>query len=157
MPVVASGAFPSLSLGALAGGERSLDDAWANGEALILLGHRNCKTTRQTLPFVDRLHRRKAPQATVLAVLQDDAETAATLVREQGIGLPVLLEDDPYPLAAALRLETVPTLFLVERGGSIVKAVEGFNRAEIEGFAARLGVAGPLFVPEDNAPATKPG
>jgi hypothetical protein len=157
VPVVASGAFPRLSLGALAGGERSLDAAWANGEALILLGHRNCKTTRQTLPFVDRLHRRKAPQATVLAVLQDDAETAATLVREQGIGLPILLEDDPYPLAAALRLETVPTLFLVERGGRIVKAVEGFNRAEIEGFAARLGVAGPLFVPEDNAPATKPG
>ena len=157
MPVAASGAFPRLSLAALEGGERALATAWAQGLALILLGHRNCKTTRETLPFVDRLHRRKGQDATVLAVLQDDRETASTLVREQGIALPVLLEADPYPLAAALQLVTVPTLFLVARDGSIEKAVEGFNRAELEGFAARLGVVGPLFVPEDNAPAFKPG
>ena len=157
MAVVASGAFPRLSLPALAGGERPLDEAWAKGEALILLGHRTCKTTRETLPYVDRLYRRKAQDATVLAVLQDDVETAATLVRDQGFALPVLLEADPYPLATALRLETVPTLFLVRSDGTIEKAVEGFNRAEMEGFAARLGVVGPLFVPEDKAPATKPG
>ena len=157
MPVAASGAFPRLSLEALAGGARALETAWAQGEALILLGHRNCKTTRETLPFVDRLHRRKGEGATVLAVLQDDRETAATLVSEKGYEVPVLLEADPYPLATALQLVTVPTLFLVRRGGGIEKAVEGFNRAELEGFAARLGVAGPLFVPEDNAPAFKPG
>jgi peroxiredoxin len=157
MAVAAAGAFPRLSLPALAGGERPLDTAWAKGEALIVLGHRNCKTTRETLPYVDRLHRRKGGDATVLAVLQDDAETAATLVREQGFELPVLLEADPYPLAAALGLVTVPTLFLVRRDGRIEKAVEGFDRAEIEGFAARLGVAGSLFVPEDKAPAFKPG
>jgi peroxiredoxin len=124
---------------------------------LIVLGHRDCKTTRQTLPYVDRLHRRKGADATVLAVLQDDPDTASTLVREQGLELPVLLEADPYPLAAVLRLETVPTLFLVGRDGAIQKAVQGFNRAELEGLAARLGVAGPLFVPEDNAPAYTPG
>ena len=157
MPVVASGAFPRLTLTALAGGERSLETTWAKGEALILLGHRNCKTTRQTLPFVDRLYRRKGQDATVLAVLQDDRETASLLVREQGYELPVLLEADPYPLAAALQLVTVPTLFLVGRGGGIEKVVEAFNRAELEGLAARLGVEGPLFVPEDDAPAFKPG
>ena len=157
MPVVAAGLFPRLTLNALAGGARSLETTWAKGPALILLGHRNCKTTRQTLPFVDRLYRRKGQDTTVLAVLQDDRETASTLVREQGFELPVLLEADPYPLAAALQLVTVPTLFLVGRGGSIEKAVEGFHRAELEGFATRLGVLGPLFAPEDNAPAFKPG
>ena len=30
-----------------------------DGEALVLIGHRNCKTTRQTLPFLDRIHRRR--------------------------------------------------------------------------------------------------
>ena len=157
MPVASSGAFPCLSLEALAGGERALDRAWAQGEALILLGHRNCKTTRETLPFVDRLHRRKGEGATVLAVLQDDRETAEALVSEKGYAVPVLLEADPYPLAAALQLVTVPTLFLVARDGTIVKAVEGFDRAALEGFAARLGVEGPLFALEDNAPAFKPG
>ncbi len=157
MPVVASGPFPRLSLADLAGGERPLAASWAKGEALILLGHRDCKTTRETLPFVDRIHRRKSAAATVLAVLQDDRETASTLVREQGFELPVLLEADPYPLAAALHLVVVPTIFLVGREGLIQKAVEGFNRAELEGLATQLGVEGPLFVPEDNAPAFKPG
>lgn len=156
MPVRGSGLYPRLALESLKGGARALESAWAGGDALILHGHRNCKTTRQTLPFVDRIHRRKG-KGTVLAVLQDDRETAEALVREQGLDLPVLLESDPYPLAAALSLEVVPTLFLVAPDGTIERAVQAFNRAELEGLAARLGVPGPLFVPEDNAPATKPG
>ena len=96
-------------------------------------------------------------KSSVLAVLQDDQETATTLVREQGLDLPVFLEADPYPLAAAVSLEVVPTVFLVNRDGGIERAVQGFNRAELEGFAARLGVEGPLFAPEDKAPATTPG
>ncbi len=156
MPVRDSGPYPRLALDSLKGGVRSLESVWAEGDALILHGHRNCKTTRQTLPFVDRIHRRKG-KGTVLAVLQDDRETALALVRDQGLDLPVLLEDDPYPLAAALSLEVVPTLFFITKAGTIDKAVQAFNRAELEGFAARLGVTGPLFVPEDNAPAMTPG
>jgi len=157
VPVLSAGSYPRLTLPTLADGPRPLSAAWARGDALILHGHRNCKTTRQALPFVDRIFRRKHAKSSVLAILQDDQETAATLVREQGLELPVFLEADPYPLAAAVSLEVVPTLFLVKRDGHIEKAVQGFNRAELEGFAARLGVEGPLFVPEDNAPATTPG
>jgi hypothetical protein len=120
------------------------------------VGHRNCKTTRQTLPYVDRIHRRKG-KGTVLAVLQDDRETALTLVKEQGLSLPVLLESDPYPLAAALSLEVVPTLFLVNAQGEIETAVQGWSRADVEGFASRLGVTDGLFRPEDQAPAFTPG
>jgi hypothetical protein len=156
MPVRDSGPYPRLALESLKGGLRPLETVWAGGGALILHGHRNCKTTRQTLPFVDRIHRRKG-KGTVLAVLQDDRETAYALLREQALDLPVLLEGDPYPLAAALSLEVVPTLFFVGSDGRIEKTVQAFDRAELEGFARRLGVEGPLFVPEDNAPATKPG
>lgn len=156
MPVLSTGPYPRVSLPGLTDGP-PFEDAWTAGETLILHGHRDCKTTRQTLPFVDRIHRRKGGGRTVLAVLQDDAETARTLVSGQGLALPVYLEADPYPLAAALSLEVVPTLFLLDREGNIEKAIQGFNRAELEGLAARLGVEGPLFVPEDNAPPTKPG
>jgi AhpC/TSA family len=156
VPVRASGPFPRQTLPALAGNARPLAEAWSGGEALILLGHRSCKTTRQTLPFVDRIHRNKS-KGTVLAVLQDDPATAATLVKEQGLSLPVLLESDPYPLAAALSLEVVPTAFLVSRDGAIEAAVQGFNRDALESLAARLGVVGGLFRPEDKAPAFTPG
>jgi hypothetical protein len=154
--VRSSGPFPAQTLPALAGGERPLQEAWADGEAVVIFGHRNCKTTRQTLPFVDRIHRRKVRGA-VFAILQDDRETASTLVAEQGLALPVFLEGDPYPLAAAVSLEVVPTVFFVNRDGAIESAVQGFDREALEKFAARLGVEGGLFRPEDNAPAFKPG
>jgi hypothetical protein len=157
VPVQASRSFPPLALRTPEGEVRALASLWQEGVALVLVGHCDCKTTRQTLPYVDRIHRRIPGGASVTAILQDDPETVRGLWSHQKLELPVLLEEDPYPLAAALRLTTVPTLFLVDREGSIEKAAEGFNRAELESFAARLGAIPPLFVPEDEAPAFRPG
>jgi hypothetical protein len=134
-----------------------LEEAWASGEALVLIGKRDCKTTRQAVPFVDRIHRRRAPGHGVVVVLQDDAETARTLAAQLQLQTPVRLDEDPYPLVAELGLEVVPTLFLVGRDGTILKATEAFRRDDLEGYAARLGVQGPLFTPEDKAPAMRPG
>jgi hypothetical protein len=146
--------FPEAALPDLAGRVASLDTAWAEGPALVILGHRSCKTTRQTLPYLDRMHRRGGQ---VLAVLQDDPEAARELLAELDLALPVRLEADPYPVATALGITTVPTLMLVEPSGTIVAASEGFRRDDIEAFAGRLGLAPPLFVAEDKAPAQKPG
>jgi hypothetical protein len=146
--------FPEAALPDVEGRVAPLDKAWAHGLALVILGHRDCKTTRQTLPYVDRIHRRGGR---VLAVLQDDAETARALTRELELALPLRLEGDPYPLAAALGIGTVPTLILVEPSGAIAGVSEGFGRDDIEAFAARLGLTPPLFVPGDKAPALKPG
>ena len=135
MAVRSSGPFPEESLATPEGGVRPVTHTFASGDTLIVYGHRNCKTTRQTLPYVDRIHRGRT-RGTVLAILQDDAETAAALVKEQGLDLPVLLEADPYPLAAAVSLEVVPTLFLVRQGGQIDSAVQAFDRKALEAFAA---------------------
>jgi hypothetical protein len=153
----AAGSFPGLALPDLEGVERSLAEAWREGPALLLIGHRDCKTTRQTLPYVDRIHQRRSPGTVALAVLQDDPETARGLVASLGLALPVRLDLDPYPLAEALELQAVPTLFLVGPAGAIEGVSEGFVRADIESFAARLGIDGPLFAPEDKAPALRPG
>ena len=157
MAVAGSGPVPAARSRSPGGGPpRSLESAWAAGEAVIIHGHRNCKTTRQTLPFVDRIHRRRARER-CWPSSRTTARPRPPWCREQGLELPVLLEADPYPLAAALSLEVVPTVFLIRSDGTIEAAVQGFHRAELEAFAARLGVTGPLFVPEDNAPATEAG
>jgi len=148
------GSFPETALPDVEGHVAPLAPAWGDGRALVLLGHRDCKTTRQTLPYLDRIHRRGGR---VLAVLQDDAATARALARELDLALPMRLEGDPYPLAAALGIWTVPTLILVEPSGAIAEVSEGFQRDDIEAFAARLGLEPPLFVPADNAPAQRPG
>jgi hypothetical protein len=151
------GPVPEQTLTDLEGAARPLAEAWSSGPALFILGHRNCKTTRETLPWVDRIHRRRGAGTTVAAILQDDATTARELVASLRLELPVRIEADPYPLAAALDLAIVPTLFLVEAGGRIEKVSEALQRADLEAFAARLGVAGALFGPEDKVPALKPG
>jgi hypothetical protein len=149
-------AFPSLQLAGPDGGVLDPGASWLDGEALVLVGHRDCKTTRQTLPVLDRIHCRRTC-GTVLAVMQDDAHTAQALVESLGLALPVVLEPDPYPLARALGLEAVPSLYLVERGGAIADVSIGFSRADLERFAARLGVDGPLFEADEKVPAFRPG
>jgi hypothetical protein len=151
------GRFPDLALPGLDGKSHPLSEAWSKGDALFLVGHRNCKTTRETIPYFDRIHRRAGEAHGVRLVLQDDVETAKTLVSTMGLAVPVRLEPDPYPVADALALVTVPTLFLVDRQGKITHVTEAFNRAELEMLAGRVGVAGPLFTADDKAPAFKPG
>lgn len=153
----AQGSFPSLALPDVAGATAPLSRAWANGPALILIGHRSCKTTRETLPWVDRIYRRRGPGATVLAILQDDPATARELVTTEGLELPIRLEADPYPLAAALELTTVPTLFAVGPAGEITALSEGLRRADLEALGRHVGVTGELFTADDKVPAGKPG
>jgi hypothetical protein len=155
--VRSEGVFPNLSLPDADGCAWPLAECWRDGVALVLIGHKNCKTTRQTLPYVDRIWRRRGPGHGVLAVLQDGPDEARELARTLALELPLRLETDPYPLARELALATVPTLFLLDQQGQIRGVSEGFVRAHLESFAERLGVQAPLFTPEDKAPAMKPG
>jgi hypothetical protein len=149
--------FPDVDLPGLDGRRHPVSEAWARGRGLVAVGHGECGTTRMSLPFVDRIYRRREPRTGVLAVLQDDARDARALVEELGLELPVRLEEDPYPLASRLGLGTVPTLFLVSPEGRIEAVSEGFRRAHFDDFAARLGAPPPLFLPDDTAPALRPG
>jgi hypothetical protein len=151
------GAFPPLTLADLEGHPRALAEAWGQGDALFLVGHGDCPTTRRALPYLDRIHRGCPPDRRVVLVLQDEPDAARALVAEAGLSVPVLLEPDPYPLARALGLVAVPTLYLVTRGGAIQASSIGFRRPDLEDLARRLGVAPPLFAPDDPAPAFRPG
>ena len=148
--------FPELALADLDGLVQPLRSAWRAGEALILIGHGDCPTTRLALPFFERIHRRRT-RGTALLVLQDDAEAARVLQAELGLSVPIRLEPAPYALASELRLEAVPTLFLVDRGGRIVRASAGFDRDVLQDLAVLMGVDGPLFAPGDDAPVFRPG
>jgi len=150
--------FPLLSLPDLEGAERPFVTAWAVRPALFVFGHRDCVTTRITLPFVDRIHRRRPPDTSVIAILQDDAESVRELRRDLELDLPVRLEADPYPVAAEMDLRTVPTVMLVGTDGLIARTCEGFKRDEREAMARVMGMVGPLFTEADaGVPARRPG
>jgi hypothetical protein len=151
-----SGPFPELVLADPGGTGHPLAGAWREGEALFLIGHGDCSTTRLTLPYFERIHRRRT-HGTALLVLQDEAAAARELLAELGLSVPIRLEPAPYALAAELQVEAVPTLFLVGRDGRIVRTSEGFDREALEALAAALGIEGPLFAPDDRVPAFRPG
>lgn len=156
MPLAVGAEFPPLTLDGLDDRPAPLAAAWAEGEALIAIGHSGCGTTRLALPYVDRLHRRRAPGTRVVAVLQDSSVDARALQEELRLALPLQLEPEPYPLTAALGLTIVPTLFLVGRDGRVTAVCEAFRRAALESLATRWGAA-PLFETTDLAPALRPG
>jgi hypothetical protein len=149
--------FPTHSLPDLDGVQRPLALSWSEGPALIVIGHRDCATTRLALPFVDRIHQRRPTGASVVAVLQDEPAAARALMADLGLTMPVRLESEPYPLAAELRLRAAPTLMLVGTDGLIARAAEGFSRDDLEAFSRAVGIAFPLFSPEDTAPPRRPG
>lgn len=156
-PLVQAGdALPELSLPRLGGGLEPLAALWAGGPAALAIGHSECPTSRLALPYVERLRARAAAPARVALVVQEDEAGARALAATLGLQAPPLCETDPYPLAAALGLRTVPTLLLIDAGGRIARVVEGFERSAYEAVAAALGVAA-LFTEADGALKRRPG
>jgi hypothetical protein len=149
--------FPAHSLPDLDGVQRPLTLSWSEGPALIVIGHRDCATSRLALPFVDRIYQRRPAGAFVVSVLQDEPAAARALMADLGLTLPVLLEPDPYPLSSELGLRAAPTLILVGADGLIARAAEGFSRADLEALSSAMGIVGPLFTPDDTAPPRRPG
>jgi hypothetical protein len=129
----------------------------AAGSCVVAVGHGDCGTTRLALPYLIRMHQRRGQGSAVVVVLQDDAASAGALLAGTEADMPVRLDPDPYPLSRELGLTTVPTFYLVDPAGVVVRAAEGFQRAALEEMALRLGVSGPLFTAGDAAPALRPG
>lgn len=128
------------------------------GPALLAFFKASCPVCQMTLPFLERVHRGRAPGSLeVYGVSQDDAETTAEFAAEFGITFPMLLdtEESGYPASNAYGLSHVPSLFLVQRDGTIAWSLEGFNKREFVAVAGQAGVN--PFQPGENVPEWKAG
>ena len=123
------------------------------GPTLVIIGHLNCKTSRQTLPFIDRIHK---DGGRAVAMLQDSPEDAAAGLAKLGLTLPFFCERNPYALSNAIGIVTVPTLLFIEADGTVSLTSEAFRRPDIEAFAERLGAPRPV-IEDDTMPGFKPG
>ena len=154
METAVHGRFPGLPLPTLDGPPRDLSRA--GQRTLVVLGHGECATTRLLLPFVERIHAHRAPGTAVVVVLQDTAADARALAAELRLSMPVLLDEEPWTLGAALATEVVPLTMVVEPGGRIAESWPAFRRDDLERAAVLFGAA-PLFTPDEQVPALRPG
>ena len=146
-------ALPKAELLGPGGSVTSSEAMHAGGPTLVLIGHLNCKTSKQTLPFIDRIHK---DGGRAVALLQDSPEDAAAGLAKLGLSLPYFCERNPYALSTAIGIVTVPTLLFIEADGTVALTSEAFRRPDIEAFALRLGAPKPV-IENDTMPGFKPG
>jgi peroxiredoxin len=146
---------PDFRLTRLGGGEVWLDELVAEGPALLAFFKITCPVCQLTFPFLERMH--KAGTLPIYGISQNEPEDTREFTVEFGVTFPILLdeEEDGFPTSNDYGISSVPTMFLVERDGTIARVFEGWNRKEIEWLGAKAG--GNPIRPEDNVPAWKAG
>jgi thiol-disulfide isomerase/thioredoxin len=132
----------------LGGGER-FDIASERGNVVLLdVWATWCEPCRETLPYYDRLARELGPRGLKVYAMSidEDARAVAAFVKETGLTLPVLLDANATVAERTLRVQAMPTSFLLDRSGAVRQVHEGVEetalalytrtRAEVERLLA---------------------
>ncbi|MGB6941940.1 MAG: TlpA disulfide reductase family protein [Bryobacteraceae bacterium] len=146
---------PAFRLTSLDGSARTLEDILSGGPALLAFFKISCPVCQLTAPYLERLSANQAIQ--VIGISQDDANATRGFLDRFGVTFPTLLDrsSEDYPASNAFGITSVPALFLLERDGTIARALNGFSRRDFEELGAKPGV--PFFGSEDHVPEWKAG
>lgn len=119
--------MPEIKSSDIAGNLHALN----NGEHYTLLSFffHDCVPCIQEIPQLNALSAR-AKQVQLVAVTFDDKATAERFVRERGLKLPVVADEQGY--IDALGIKTYPTLVLVSPDGRLVGSRTSYQPAENE-------------------------
>ena len=154
-PLQTGARAPEFRLARLDGGETSLGDLIANGPVLLAFFKISCPVCQLTFPFLERLH--VAGTLPIYGVSQNDDKHTREFNQRFGVTFPTLLdrEENDFAASNAFGLSSVPTLFLIERDGTIARVIEGWQKSEMESLGGVFGAA--LFRAGDNVPQWKAG
>ena len=128
MPVlVPRSAAPEFTLPSVGAGPIRLGELVTDGPVLLVFVHEDCPTARLVL-------RRLAATSglPVVCIAQEPPEAAARLVRRTGLRYPMLAEPAPFETSSAYGVDGVPTAVLVDRDGTIVDTVVGWDQDAYE-------------------------
>jgi peroxiredoxin len=162
--IVAGNKAPGFSLKSFDGKEYSLNDLLQRGPVVAAFFKISCPVCQFTFPFLERLYKRYGGDGvTFLGISQDDARDTMDFAKEFGVTFPMLIDDeDGYIVSNAYGLTSVPTIFLIDTGGTVKVSSMGFDKKDLETIAAELAQRGkialaPLFRPDEVVPINKPG
>ena len=162
--IVAGSVAPAFSLKSLDGKEYSLNDLLQRGLVVAAFFKISCPVCQFTFPFLERLYKRYGDDGvTFLGISQDDARDTRDFAKEFGVTFPMLIDDeDGYIVSNAYGLTSVPTIFLIDTGGTVKVSSMGFDKKDLETIAAELAqrrkiALAPLFRPDEVVPINKPG
>jgi peroxiredoxin len=135
-----------------------------SGMLVLAFFHTDCTTSALMLPYLQKLANayKETGKLIVWGVSQDDSATTSAFVQQHGIAFPVCLDRESYH-STLLGVVTVPTVFLVNGAGEVVRKIVGWDRralnqmsADIAAFVEQATPA--VIVPDDDsAPARRFG
>jgi peroxiredoxin len=161
--IVAGNIAPGFVLQSLDHQEYSLHNLMERGPVVTAFFKVSCPVCQFTFPFVERLHKLYGSgDVSVLGISQDDARATKSFASEYGVTLPLLLDEEGYPVSNAYGLTNVPTIFLIDTDGKVRVSSMGFDKKDLETIANELAerrrmALTPLFRPNEVVPANKPG
>ena len=164
MPAIAIGKkAPDFRLPGTDGKFYTLQEALNKNVTLVCFYKDTCPTCQFALPFVERIYqayRDKGLQ--VLGIEQDDKQRTIDFSRQYSLTFPALLDLENYKTSYAYGIDTVPTIFLVDKNGEILFTSVGFVKEELaelsKKIALKLGMpAFEVFKPGEHVPALKAG
>jgi peroxiredoxin len=146
---------PDFRLQRLAGGEATLTGLISQGPVLLAFFKVTCPVCQFTFPFLERLH--SAGTLPIYGISQNDDEDTRAFNREFGVTFPTLqdAEEGGFAASNAFGISSVPTVFLIERDGTISRAIEGWSKKGIEWLGSKAGVV--PFRRDENVPEWKAG
>lgn len=154
---------PGFTLPRLGGGEVALPDRAVTGLTLVVFYKNSCPTCRLAFPFVQRMHEQVEPQGgRIVAVSQDSLAEAGSFAREFGLTMPIVVDGPAWPVSREYELVSVPTFYLLDRDGMVVRSTVGFGKQELRRMAVDLAdsVGAPepvLYRDGESVPDFKPG
>jgi peroxiredoxin len=103
--------------------------------SVLLFYKFSCGTSRFTFPFLQKIYDAYGAFLYFTAIAQDNAEQTANFREELGLTIPILLDEDPYPVSRSYGIHTVPSIFLVDPERRIRFSSYGFVKQDILNLA----------------------
>lgn len=146
---------PPFRLKSLDGSEKSLEEILQAGPALLTFFKISCPVCKMTLPYLQRLT--AGGKLQVIGISQDDADVTRSFLQRIEVEFPTLVDQaaEEYPASNQYGISSVPTLFLIQPGGAIERAFNGFSKRDLEEISAGAGV--PIFNADEHVPEWKAG
>jgi redoxin len=121
-------------------------------KTVVVFFETDCPTCQLALPYLNALSR---DSAQVIGLSQDDEASTREFVRQLKIAYPVEI-DRGLKITRAYNPDSVPTFYLLDEDSRVQRTLVGFDKEGLNDLAAALGHA-PIALPDDGAPAFKPG
>ena len=118
------------------GNPHTLGEALARGPLLLGVYKSSCQASKTAFPFLQRLADRYGEAGlTVYGVAQDSANITGSFARRLDLTIPLLIEGPDYPVTLAYDVVATPTVFLIDKDGSVAWTSMGFMKPQMNELA----------------------